>query len=531
MSTNNFVASINATEPSSGESIYDSLLKDLESVVVQSVVTSFGLDAIFSLNKYGGDVDTIHNVRKIGSDSKMEYKSEVNKKAGIQNGKYNSKDYHAGGNYRDIKHNARQNSSFVKDEYTGKNVYFNAPKKGSPHLRAELDHVKSAKSIHEDRGRILSGLSGPDLANSPENLKFTNKKINASMGASEIPEYLAKHPEIDSATRKRMEKFYNESVRSYEQKIANAYYTSPAFAKDTAKAAGKVAGKNAVKQVLGFVFMEIWFAVRHEMHAMPSQFKPEHLFESISKGFPQGVENIKTKHYDLWAKLGESAIAGALASLTTTLTNIFATTAKNVVRIIRQIWSSLIEALRIAVFNPDNLPMGERMRAVLKILATAASVVAGTLAAEAVAKSGIDKIPVVGEILPAFMGSFITGIMTVAFLTILDRSSAMQSIVDYLDNLRTPMDATVDFYRQQAELMQAYAVKLENIDLSDFKRETASLYQTASLLDHARNEEEVNIILRNAYDAMGLDMPWGEGTLDDFMARKDDPGAVLRFGF
>ena len=31
----------------------------------------------------------------------------------------------------------------------------------------------SAHEIHEDPGRVLAGLDGRDLANSPDNLKFT----------------------------------------------------------------------------------------------------------------------------------------------------------------------------------------------------------------------------------------------------------------------------------------------------------------------------------------------------------------------
>ena len=40
------------------------VLKELEKTVLQNLVQSFGLDFILLNDKLGGDVDTIHNVRR-----------------------------------------------------------------------------------------------------------------------------------------------------------------------------------------------------------------------------------------------------------------------------------------------------------------------------------------------------------------------------------------------------------------------------------------------------------------------------------
>lgn len=53
-----------------------------------------------------------------------------------------------------------------------------------------MDHTISAKEIHNDRGRVLAGLSGVDLANDPQNLKFTNAALNNNMKDKSIPEYI-----------------------------------------------------------------------------------------------------------------------------------------------------------------------------------------------------------------------------------------------------------------------------------------------------------------------------------------------------
>ena len=49
-------------------------------VLVESLITSFGLDFLIK-DQHGGDVDTIHNVRRIGQDEQMTYKNSANQSA------------------------------------------------------------------------------------------------------------------------------------------------------------------------------------------------------------------------------------------------------------------------------------------------------------------------------------------------------------------------------------------------------------------------------------------------------------------
>ena len=67
----------NNFDPYPDENVLQSIFKQYESVIVQSIITSFGLDFLVK-DRHGGDVDTIHNVRQIGIDDKMEYKNSNN---------------------------------------------------------------------------------------------------------------------------------------------------------------------------------------------------------------------------------------------------------------------------------------------------------------------------------------------------------------------------------------------------------------------------------------------------------------------
>ena len=55
----------------------------------------------------------------------------------------------------------------------------------------------------------------------------------------------------------------------------------------------------------------------------------------------------------------DGAIGGVLSSITTTLFNIFFTTKKMMVRLIREMWNNLVQAFKVMVFNPEGLAPGQ----------------------------------------------------------------------------------------------------------------------------------------------------------------------------
>ena len=80
-------------DPDLSEPVFKSIFEQYEKVIIESLITSFGLDFILK-DKYGGDVDTIHNVRQIGRDKEMVYKNKSNEKDYENCGEYNSREYH-----------------------------------------------------------------------------------------------------------------------------------------------------------------------------------------------------------------------------------------------------------------------------------------------------------------------------------------------------------------------------------------------------------------------------------------------------
>lgn len=232
----------------------------------------------------------------------------------------------------------------------------------------------------------------------------------------------------------------------------------------------------------------------------------------------------KEKYKELFMKFKEGAVAGALSSLSTTLCNIFFTTSKNVVKIIRQTYASIVQAAKILFINPDNLPFGERMRAVVKIIATGASVVAGNIVSEFVEKTPIAIVPVIGDIVKTFCGTFVTGIMSCTLLYFLDRSEVINKLVNVLNNLH-PMSTEVNYFYQQAEYFEKYAAEIMKIDIDKFHEETETYYSAALRIEEATSETELNSILKEILNKIGAQIPW-KGDFDSFMNNKN---AVLVF--
>lgn len=97
----------------------------------------------------------------IGKDPQMNYKNNKNAQAKENNGPYDPNVYHKAPSYKKThdKYSQKYKEGTLPDAYTGLQLSIENNDKWN------LDHVISAKEIHMDPGRILSGLDGIELAN------------------------------------------------------------------------------------------------------------------------------------------------------------------------------------------------------------------------------------------------------------------------------------------------------------------------------------------------------------------------------
>lgn len=505
--------------PDKTENIFTSIFKQYEYIIVQSIITSFGLDFLIK-DHLGGNVDTVHNVRE------GIYQAEEHRSAYETRGEYNSAQYHGDARYKAKNKtisNQRKNGELI-DAYTGERIARNG--------KSDLDHVIAAKEIHDDAGRVLAGLNGVDLANSDENLQATNPHTNRTKKALSMDEFLDQYGDEYTADQKSNMKQKDAIARkAYETKIAKAYYTSPRFAKDVSLAAGKIGIQMGLRQLLGFVFTEIWFSVKKEFDKRNVKTGLDmdmgDFFKSIGNGVKNGFESAKSKYQDLFSQFATGTTAGILSSLTTTICNIFFTTAKNIVKIIRQSYPSVVEATKTLLINPRNYPFGERMRASVKILAAGASIVLGGIVSDAISKSPIFAVPIIGDVVQTFCGTLCTGIVSCTLLYFIDQSDVINKVVSMLNKVHTIED-DIYYYEQQALIFEKYAAELMKIDLNTFRKETAFFSQIAKSIDATTSANELNIILKNAMRSLEISMSW-ESTHNNFDSFMEDKNAKMVF--
>ena len=497
------------------ETVFSQMWSAYRGVILHSIVTSFGLDFLVH-DLHGGDVDTIHGVRESG-----QYKNSRNASDYENRGEYDSVAYHHNEAYDSTVRAARDSHAFFDDTYVpGNRIYYGKSSGLGSDRRANLDHVISAHEIHDDRGRVLAGLDGVELANQPPNLQFTNEHLNKSMRDMTIEEYIqwrkdrgdplppqvaAQMREKDSAARKE-----------YERRINEAYYSSDKVLLDAAAVAGKRGIEMGVRQALGFVFIQLWCACEDEIKSLPSGITFADCARAIGSGLQKGLDNVRTNYKELFSQLEQGFTAGALASLTTTLINIFITTDKNMVRYIRQGCTTVVQVGNILLLNPDDLMLGDQLKSAMVSLSTGASVIAGTAVGNQIAKTPIGQDGKVGMIVQNFCASLVSGLISCTLLIMIDRSKFICKVVERL-NIYGSVEHDIT---AASDAFIAIAAEVAQYDITEFSDQVAKLdIYTKQII--AANDDELRDLLLNVFEEFGIPLPW-EGNFDDFMSNPDN---------
>lgn len=361
--------------------------------------------------------------------------------------------------------------------------------------------------------------------NQEKTLNDLNKKIEKFENLDE-----KNMRELDRKQREKLNNAYNKGYYSFdansfssidEFKKSCIQFKNSQFFKDTKKSICNRGLQMAVRQSLGFALSEIYFEVRSEFKKQDSRdsFDLKDFFEKIIEGIKRGFSKVQKEYKELLSTFADGAIAGALSAISSTLINIFTTTLKRTGRIIRQAWASIVEALKILFFNPDNLRLGDRIKAVLKIIATGATVVLGYYLNSILQAAGLEAIPFVGSILSEVISGLVTGILSCTLLYFIDHNKELNKIVDFLNGLG--LEETIQFYREQAKKFEEYACGLENIDINQFKKEVSFYKEVALKLEEIKDPSKLNGYLKEVLKNMNSKLPW-IGDFDEFMSNRNN---------
>ncbi|MGP0148889.1 hypothetical protein [Pseudomonas oryzihabitans] len=516
--------------------------EELEKTIITSLTTSFGLDFLLFKDKQGGEVDTIHNVRN------GVWATDAEKQRFEQRGEYDSTPYHRHANYvaTGQKDKASQAAGTLKDPYRSKVM--------AAHEQRNLDHVISAKEIHDDAGRVLAGLSGVELANQSSNLQTTHETVNKSKKQTPINEYLDKLPglisnhekslegdrarltkmpretpqqqhearaledkirkteskinELKAVDPEAMRKRDAEARAPYDQQINAAYYTSSKFLHQTARATGSAALAMGTRQMLGLVMAEVWFELREQLPALLDKLKHtfslEAFLDSISKSLKGIWKRVQARFNDFLVAFKDGVFAGVLGSLTTTLFNIFTTTQGMAIKIIRELWGQLVKAIKLMVFNPDQLSFVEQCQAVTSLLSVGVATLVGTMAYTQLMP--FLSFPF-GTELAAFAGALVTGLVTLGLNYFLLHSAMARKLWALIESL-TPHVGTVREFQAINTELDRYLLELSRLE---FNLDVEELQAFTQELEACNDEIQHSAILQQAVEARGIELPFEVG--------------------
>lgn len=514
-----------------------SLIASYKDVVFRSVVTSFGLDMLLFRDRRGGEVDTIHTVR---DSTVKDYANSANQKAYDKRGEYDSGAYHGHANYTSKANDTKQvqMSGNLIDGYTGKRM--------DPNKSGDLDHIVAAKTVFDDPGRVLAGISGEDLANMEVNLVKTHSSVNRSKGQKDPVEYanyldqnkesrrqtikelktrqkagtfakedqqeLIKLEQLDLVDSDEMRRKGIEAKKAQDQHINRTYYTSKKFFSESALATANMGFKMGIREATGLIIMDTWVIVAEEFPLMAADMKDDFSLEGFLNGmkelFKSAYERVRDHWKDYIKSFKQGVLAGVLAQITSIISNLFKTTFATAGRIIRQSWASIIEAVKILVYNPDRLPYGEVLRSIFKIVATVAAVTAGSLLQEVIAKH-IGFLPaMLQEVIPAFTGALMSGLLSVSLLYFFDHSKQVQKLVNFANQIKDELDIKLDYYTQVVHRLTEFVAQLESMDYEKLEKEVCHVSDLFEALSKAKNIEEENEIFREKLKIIKIDMPY-----------------------
>lgn len=496
-----------------------------------------------------------------GKNSESYKKISLNEDGSIKykpNGKISKHDdYHSKDkSYRDRKSRERKlfESGKLTDGYTGEKLNEHSLTKDGNKTPYELDHVIAASYIHHDAGRILSEEDGVALANSESNLVTTHWYINNIKNDHDINTYCdiiipqqilrnnddilkltqdLNNKNISNEERKNIQDNINiikekntllstvdknkllavkeKADKVYNSKINWNYYTSSKFFKNSASEAGKAGLSMGLRQALGLVLAELWFefkeAIPRIYQNVKTNFTLDNFVSHIKNTLKNIWERIQLRFKDLLMSFKDGVMSGILGSLTTTLWNAFQTIGGNVIKLIRETWSSLVQAAKLIFFNPDKLALGDLMKELSKIIGLAVATSLGTILNQYL--STLLTFPF-GDSLAAFLSAFAVGLMTLGMSYFLDHSELMQKVWNYLNNLKNRYDNVLENLKEINESLDDYLINLSKTELNlnpeELRRFTDSLYNTNS-------ELERSVLLHEEVKRRNIALPFDSGNL------------------
>ena len=408
----------------------DNVISDLRTGVIAAIAGPFGLGKALSVyDKVGGNVTTVNNANQgiYASDEDRYIRADYDRSKNSQGEQFaGSGKSSVGAKFTKSKMDEGQN---VTDAYTGRQQQASTT---SP------DHIESLSQFHKDGGFMLDSERKADFATDMDNLALTDRSINASMRDYDKREWLDKKRE-DGATnaehygldKKRLGSELDRAQKSKEKHIPDAKEKAEYYMAETAKTGVSEGAKMGFQQAIGVLLVEFFSSSILEIKdVFKNGLEGRGMIEELKIRLGRVVDGLVERKNDLFKQFSGGFLSGLLSNLVTTIVNMFVATGKRVVRMIREGVMSLVHAVKIMTFPPEDMKFSEVMHEATKLVFAGGVVVAGVLLEEAVEKvlAGFPVLATVAPMMTAAIVGSLTAVAAALVVYLVDRMDVFNAV-------------------------------------------------------------------------------------------------------
>lgn len=411
------------------------LLEACRDSVVDSISGQFGLASMFINAQDGGSVTTTHNFEKgvvANAEDQAKYNTYVEHKNGSKTCHEIRRDVGYDKALPKMRKQKFQENGPLIDDYNNSNLH----KDGRTHA----DHVVSAKEIESSARNHLhmTPEERASMACHESNIAYTEARINQSKGEKTMEEFL--DPEsgrvekygLDREKMLRKDAEARQRIETTVDKAALKKYSSELL-ETGGKDAVKMVAYSAIGAIMKEFTQELFSTIKYvfknrktmSLKAMLTTFK-----ERMTKV----LESLKAKWMDMFKGSLEAGITALFSNLLVFSINLFATTLKKFVSMIRAGFVSLVQAVKIIANPPEGMPAEEARFQAVKVL------MAGLIGAASLGMSGaievfLQSIPglqplmmfpipgdgrTVSDIIAVALSAVLGGVLTTTVLYLMD---------------------------------------------------------------------------------------------------------------
>lgn len=295
-----------------------------------------------------------------------------------------------------------------------------------------VDHVNSVKKNYEDDKVALYGGATPErfdqtmreVSNNEANFAISDEHANKSMKDRDTLEVAETRPDLNMNPEKVKAKqveadnaknkiLFKHSIKEKGVDLAKG------IGKSTLAATGKMLVGKAMKIAVSETVVEF------------QQKSEEKLLDRVKRVIKNIIERAKSELGNIWQEIKEFAINNAVSEIVNLILNYFVSTVKNVFKLIRCLFGSIISAFKIIL--DSSKPWEERLFEALKIISAGLAMATGTMLNELITKAIETYIPFLAAFagdIAAVVSGLISSILSALVLMSFDRYKATIRIND-----------------------------------------------------------------------------------------------------